>query len=225
MICTTYCLNILSVSHRKINKFSFFMAISVIVLAVLLTGCGTSYKVKPDLIKGFKEPSVAANKTGLYVIRGSNILGAARGLWVAVNDKVVADLSNSSHVYLELDSGLNTLHFVQATVGTGYLAVDNKPGAILYAIFGYATTNVTKFLDEDIGKSIVMQTNAVTPLKEKLRNDAYDNLMINPGVLAYPIMVESSEELKADEINAVVRFYRPDRLIAKYAFDIWNQEG
>jgi len=211
--------------HWKSGKPSFLGLVQVVGLAVLMAGCATTYKVDSNLITGFHEPEVPTDKTGIYVIRGSNFVGSGRGLWVAVNDSVVADLPNRSHVYLELDAGLNSLHFVQATAGFGYLAVDNKSGEILYAKFNYGTTGLAEIIDKDLGQTIVMKTDAVMPLEEKRKNDAYDNLLINPGVLDYPIMVESSEILTADKNHAVVRFFRPDSLIASLAFDIWNQDG
>ena len=212
-------------SHLGIGKIAFLKLVLVAVFTIITAGCATTYKVDPILIENFQQPKVPTEKTGLYVIRGSNFAGAARGLWVAVNDSVVADLSNSSHVYLELNAGLNTLYFVQGKVGFGYLAVDNKPGETLYAKFGYASTNTTEEIDKDLGQTMVMKTTAVTPLAETKNNDAYDDLLINPGVLDYPIMIESSEILTADENHALVRFYRPDKLIADCAFDIWNQDG
>ncbi len=215
----------LSLAHWKFGKITFLRLVMVSVFAVFMTGCATTYKVDTTLIKGFQKPVVPADKTGLYVIRGSNFVGGGRGLWVAVNESVVADLSNGSHVYLELDAGLNTLHFVQAKAGFGYLAVDNKPGETIYAKFGYATTGLTEVLDDDLGQTMVVKTDKAVPLEEKKRNDAYDNLLINPGVLDYPIMIDSSEILTVDENLALVRFYRPDKLIATWAFDIWNQDG
>lgn len=209
----------------KLPYAGLLRTLSTLLIAITVTGCATNYKTDMNLIKNFKEPSVPADKTGVYVIRGNNFTGAARGLWVAVDDAVVADLSNSSHVYLELDGGLNSLHFVQGTAGFGYQAIDNKPGEVVYAKFGYATTATTELLDPDLGKTIVMKTTEKQPLTTKRRNDAYDNLLINPGVLGYPIMAASKETLTADADSAVVRFYRPGKLIAQVAFDIWNQDG
>ncbi|MBV1914783.1 MAG: DUF2846 domain-containing protein [Pseudomonadales bacterium] len=213
------------VNNKNRLSFSFLRLTQTTLLAVLLTGCATTYKADSTLIKDFKRADVPTDKTGLYVIRGSNFVGAARGLWVAVNDSVVADLSNGSHVYLELDAGLNTLHFVQGKSGHGYLAIDNKPGETLYAKFGYATDNLAMILDSGLGQTMVMKTSKVMPLIEKRNNDAYDNLVINPGLLSYPIMIESPELLTTDKDHALVRFYRPETLIADIAFDIWNQDG
>ena len=204
---------------------------TIILLAtacLFLTGCATTYKVDHDIIKEFHEPEVSPDKTGLFVIRGNNFKGSGRGLWVAVNDSVVADLPNSSHVFLELDSGVNTLNFVQAKAGFGYLAIDNQPGATLYAMVNYNSVDPTKFaelIEKDLGQTVVMKTKAVDPLQNKKNNDAYDNQLLNPGYLAYPIMIESSEEITADENHAVVRFYRPGKLIANWAFDVWNQDS
>ena len=213
----------LSLLVYKFGNIYFLRLVSVTILCIILGGCATAYKVDQNLIKDFQEPEVSADKTGIYVIRGSALWGGARGLWVAVNEYVVADLSNSSHVYLELDAGLNSLHFVQGLAGYGYLAVDNKPGETIYAKFGYSTTGLTEVLNNDLGQTIVMETDSVEPLEEKRNNDAYDNLLINPGVLDYPIMIESSEILSADENNALVRIYRPGNVST--AFDVWNQDG
>ncbi len=198
----------------------------LVAACLFLTGCATTYKVDHDIIKQFHEPEVSADKTGLFVIRGSSFKGSGRGLWVALNDSVVADLPNSSHVYLELDAGVNTLNFVQAKAGFGYLAIDNQPGATLYAMVNYNSADPAKlaeFIEKDLGQTVVMKTKAVEPLQNKKNNDAYDNQLLNPGYLAYPIMIESSEEITADENHAVVRFYRPGKLIANCAFDVWNQ--
>lgn len=202
-----------------------FVILVAIAMAFSMTGCATTYKVKPDLIQNFQEPQVPADKTGVYLIRGSKFVGGGRGLWVAVNDAVVADLANSSHVYLELDAGLNTVHFVQAKAGFGYLAVDNKPGELLYAKFDYAGTNTTDVLEKALGQTMVVQTKAVQPLPEKRVNDAYDNLMVNPGVLQYPIMKAADDPLTVDADHAVVRLFRRHGLIDTWAFDVWSQDG
>lgn len=203
------------------------LKISLITLFVMLfTGCSaTKYQVDPKLVEKFQEKKVAEDKVGVYVIRGSNFQGGARGLWVAMNDKVVADLSNSSHVYLEVDSDINTLHFVQSLAGTGYLALDGRAGETVFAKFDYAVTNATTELEPALGKTIVMKTDEVQPLKETRKNDAYDNLLVNPSNVGYEFMKASDEEILPDDEHAVVTFYRPDSLIKDVKFDVWNQSG
>lgn len=223
MTSTIYNKNKLSLSKLNLGKTPSLQLVLVTVLTVFMGGCATTYTVDTNLIRGFQEPKVATDKTGVYVIRGSKSRGSARGLWVAVNDSVVANLSSGSHVYLELDAGLNTLHFVQNRRGFGYLTVDNRPGEIIYAKYDYGG-KLKEVFDRDLGQTIVLQTSKVMPLDKKRHNDAYDNLLLNPGVLGYPIMNMSSEELTADENHAVVNFYRPNSL-RKGSFDIWNQEG
>ncbi len=203
------------------------LKLSLIALSIsLFVGCGaTSYKIDPNLVENFQTKVVPKDKTGIYVIRGSNFRGSARGLWVAMNDKVVADLPNSSHVYLELDSDLNTLHFVQALAGFGYLNLDNRAGETIFAKFDYGVTNKTEELEPNLGKTIVMKTKEVKPLAEPRRNDAYDNLLVNPGTVGYMLMKEGGEQLTPDAEHAVVTFYRPGKLIKDVNFDIWNQDG
>tara|TARA_R110002167_G_scaffold289738_1_gene494815 strand:+ start:155 stop:1150 length:996 start_codon:yes stop_codon:yes gene_type:complete len=195
------------------------------LVVTFLAGCATSYKVEPSLIKNFQAKDVPEDKTGVYVIRGSNFKGGGRGLWVAINDKVVADLPNGSHVYLELDAGMNTLHFVQNLAGFGYLNLDDRDGEMVFAKFDYGVTSKTEELEPELGKTIVMQTDLVQPLTEARKNDAYDNLLINPSAVGYKFMNEGGEQLAPDAEHAVVTFYRPDKSIKEVNFDIWNQDG
>ncbi len=201
--------------------------LSLMALAItVLVGCGaTQYKVDPELVGKFQDKEVPEGKTGVYVIRGSNFYGGARGLWVAMNDKVVADLPNGSHVYLELDSQLNTLHFVQGLAGFGYLNLDNRDGETVFAKFEYGVSNKTNELDPELGKSIVMKTKEVQPLSEPRKNDAYDNQIVNPSTVGYQFMSIGGEKLSPDAEHAVVTFYRPDNLIKDVNFDIWSQDG
>ncbi len=221
----------LFISNLKLSVLLFLsVQIGLLFFSSALCWAKTKkYQVNPELIKKFYEPKVAGNKTGLYIIRGDNPLLRARSVWVAINDSVVASLPNDSNVYLELDEGFNTLNFVFQTVGYGYLAIDNKPGEVIYVKFDFANTYLSEFLDKDLGKSMVMETVMVKPLTEKRKNDGYDNLIMNPGILDYPVMVESSDVLTPDENYAVVRFYRKDAGTCKICpfliFDVWSKDG
>ena len=209
----------------------FFSLIQAALLAFILIVCVPEVKadeVKPDLIKNFVEPEVTANKAGLYIIRGANRAYRSRKIWAAVNESVVASMTNGSHVYVELDAGRNTLNFVMQKVGFGYLSIDCKPGEVIYAKIDFGNTYSTEIINKDIGQTMVMETSKVEPLAKKRRNDGYDNLLVNPGTLGYPIMKEFSDDITADENHAVVRFFRPKSkcwICPWLNFDIWNQDG
>ena len=195
------------------------------ISALLLVGCASTYKADPALVAKYQAPPApAADETHVYFIRGSNFQGGARGLWVAVNDKVVADVANGSHVLLKLKSGLNSIHGVQGKAGFGYVAVDNRPAQTAFVVVDY-TTGTTKEVEKDLGISMVMQTTAAQPLAEPRPNDAYDNLVTNPAVLGLDLIAQGGEALQPDATSAVVTFYRPGQLIANVPFSIWSDKG
>ena len=192
---------------------------------LLLSGCSTTYKIEPDLVKNFKpEATPSKDETFVYVIRGSNFQGGARGLWVAANENVVADLSNGSHTLLKLKTGLNSIHMVQGLAGFGFAAVDNKPGETVYLAIDY-TTGKLKDVGFELGASMVMQTNRAKDIGAPRHNDAYDNLLVNPSLLNFPVMKKTEQLMKPDDKSAVINFYRMETLIKDVPFDIWSQEG
>lgn len=210
--------------YRK-SGASFFQLLQVLILSVLISGCGANVK-KADLklIKEFDEPKVAADKTGVYVIRSSDFRGGGSKIWVAANDSVVAKIPNGNHIYLELDAGVNTINFIYGKTGFGYVAVDNKPGEVVY-IYCEQTTWTAKIIDRDLGQTRVMKSSEHELLEEKRKNDGYDNQMVNIGFLDYPIMIDSTESVTPDEDHAVIRFYRPGNRTADTSYDIWDQNG
>ncbi|KIO35898.1 hypothetical protein DB48_14520 [Shewanella sp. cp20] len=210
-------------TNYKIQKH-FSLILGVLLLG-LTTGCATSYKVDPELVSQFKpEATPTQEETFVYVIRGANFQGGARGAWVAANKDVVADLSNGSHTLLKLATGLNSVHLVQGLVGFGYSRVDNRPGETVYLTIDY-TTGKMKEVERDLGVSMIMQTKKAKDIGAPRNNDAYDNLMANPALLGFPVMKLGVEPIKPDAETAVINFYRMETLIGEVPFDIWSENG
>ncbi len=206
--------------NNSIIKYFFTFA-----FVSLLAACSaTTYTVDQALVESFESKPVAEDRTGVYVIRGSAFQGSGRSLWVAVNDAVVASLSNGSHVYLTLESGLNTVHGVQGFAGFAHTTIDNLPGETVFVSIDYLMGTAT-ILDPALGKTMVAKTKVLEPLAELRKNDALDNTLLTPGVLGLNLMVDSDQKLLPDAEHAVVTFYRTDKLIAQWPFDIWSQEG
>ncbi len=210
----------------KLGKLlSKSVGLSLAAMVLLLSGCATSYKVDPELVSQFKpEATPTEEQTFVYVIRGSNFAGAARGLWVAANENVVADLSNGSHALLKLDSGINSVHLVQGLAGIGFAKVDNRPGETVYLAIDYVKGE-TKEVEHDLGATMVMKTSKAKDIGAPRKNDAYDNLLVNPSLLGFPVMKESNQPMKADDDSAVINFYRMETLIGQVPFDIWSEQG
>lgn len=210
--------------ENNVKSYKSLATAGALGLMLALTGCKTTYKVDQTLVQQFKAEQPQADKTHVYLIRGNNFQGGARGAWVAVNDKVVADLSNGSHTLLKLDSGINSVHFVQGLAGFGYARVDNRPGETVFLSIDYTTGQTTE-LNYELGASMVMQTKYAKDLAAPRKNDAYDNLLANPSVLGFDVMVDGDTPIKPDSEHAVINFYRMETLIGQVPFDIWNENG
>jgi hypothetical protein len=211
-------MNIHTLSKKTLSIFG-------LVAVLFTTGCATSYKIDPSQVSQFKPTTQPTQEqTFVYVIRGANFQGGARGAWVAANENVVADLSNGSHTLLKLPSGINSIHLVQGLAGFGFAKVDNKPGETVFLSVDYTTGKMVE-LDRDMGISMVMQTKEAKDIDELRPNDAYDNLLANPSLLGFPVMKAAETPILPDAETAVINFYRMETLIGQVPFDIWSQDG
>ena len=172
--------------------------------------------------EGAADPVAAA--TQVYIIREKSFVGGGRGVWIAANDRVVASLSNGSHVRLTLDQAINSINAVQGKAGFAYMALDNRPGETIYARIEYLKGTITE-IPADEGAALVAKTKPMTLLDEVRPNDAYDNLLVNPELLGLGLVSTAVEPMTTDEHSAVISFYRPGKLVAQLPFTFWNQDG
>lgn len=192
------------------------------VLLLGLVCCTTAHADKK--VEPFTPPAVANDETNVYVIRESAFFGAARGAWIAANDKVVADLSNGSHVLIKLKAGLNNVHGVQGLAGFGFAQVDNRPGETVYLHLIYAQGKMEE-VTADVAGPMIAKTKEVQQLDDDRPNTAYDDVTINPSMLGFPIMKTADGSLEPDENSAVITFIRPGALIKDIPFDVWDETG
>lgn len=162
--------------------------------------------------------------TTVYLIRESKFVGGARGVWVALNDKVVADLDSGTHVMLKLKPGLNTLNAVQAKAGFAYATIDNRGGQTAYLLMDYKLGTLTE-LPAEKGAALVKATKPHAAVGAPLPNDAHDNLLVNPELLGLGLIANNPPPLAPDAQSAVISFYRPARLIAEVPFSLWSRDG
>jgi hypothetical protein len=194
--------------------------LGVLLLAVVC--CTTVYAEKKA--EPFTPAPVASDETNVYVIRESAFMGGARGVWIAANDKVVADMPNGSHVLLKLKAGLNNVHGVQGLAGFAFAQVDNRPGETVYLHLIYAQGKMEE-VTADVAGPMITKTKAVEPLADDRPNTAYDDVTINPSMLGFPIMKTADTSLEPDENSAVITFIRPGNLIKDVPFDVWDESG
>ena len=116
--------------------FGYLLLISV--LYMLLAGCASIPKPDPVLISKYTLPvSMDEQETLIYVIRQENFVGAAQGLWVAYNDKFIADLSSGSYTYFKTKADLNTVNLRQMKTPVFFKNVDFRPGETVFLFFEY----------------------------------------------------------------------------------------
>ena len=85
----------------------------ILILATFaLSGCGAANLTADlELNKGFNAPvSPGEGETVVYVIRQPSMLGAARGLYVGLNDKLIKNIGSGRHCYFVIKDGVNTLN-------------------------------------------------------------------------------------------------------------------
>jgi hypothetical protein len=210
----------MDMQKRNQSKFkSWFAAL----IPIVMLGCATTYKADPNLNSKYSPPPPpAADQTSIYIIRGSNFVGGARSVWVAVNDKAVAALSNGSHVLLRVKSGVNTVNIVQNLAGLAFVPIDNRPGETVFLSLDYVHGGLRE-VSKDLGISMVMNTKAMEPLADARPNTGYDDGILNPGFLGFPIMKAGGEKIEPDANSAVITFVRPGTLAKNTPFSIWSE--
>ena len=72
------------------------------------------------------------------MIRQDTVLGAAQGLWVACNDRYIADLSAGSYTYFKTKADINTINLRQMQIPIFFKNVDFRPGETVFLFLEYA---------------------------------------------------------------------------------------
>ena len=188
-----------------------YMGLKVIIISILgliFTGCGAITQPNLNLVKNYKQPvKVKSDEKLVYVIRESTPVGAARGLWVAHNKNVIADLGSGDYTYFKVPVGINTINTVQATTGVGYFAIDELNNETVFLKFNYAKGEIIQ-LPKNIGITYVMEYDYVSTLKKKRKNDGYEIGVMNLAKFDnLKIMSKTNKLLEPDSSSSVLTFF------------------
>lgn len=190
-----------------------------------MSGCG-SLSVDNNSVKSYKKPVVVSNdETLVYIIRESSFVGSARGLWVAHNKDVVADLSSGDYTYFKVKKGINTINLVQGKIGSHYYAIDEVSPEPIFLKFAPMSPALVK-LSKDLGITYVTKYNEVKTFDEKKENDGYINGLLNLAM--YPnfnMMTETNQSVIPDENHAVITFIRSSNFAEALKYTIWSDNG
>lgn len=197
-------------------------------LLILLSGCGSIPEADPKAVSNFKPHKLNdGDDIGVYLVRPNQFAGGGRDYWVAVDDQVIGDLENSSYVFLSLNSENNSsLNTVVSMAGQNYIGLPESTGKDEYYFYSVDfTTWIPKKLTADVGKTLVSDV-AEKKLDQKVRvNDAFDNLAMNPSMVAN-YMEEGNNELIPNNEYGVVYFFRPSSVDKAMALptSVWGED-
>ncbi|MEE4241223.1 MAG: hypothetical protein V2I36_07140 [Desulfopila sp.] len=198
---------------------------SVLLLgALVLSGCGAS-KLTADLElnKNFVPPrKTEENESIVYVIRQSTMLGAARGLYVGLNENLICNIGSGRYCHFIIDDSVNTLNLEQ-TVPFGYTRLDGRKGESIFLYFEMTTGKLME-LQEDIGMTAVMNSDEASKIAPK-DNLGYESALFNPDLLGLYLMKPTDQILQPDGENAIITFIRPQSWAQQMGFGIWDSNG
>ena len=203
------------------NTLSGWMAVLV---GVSCLSAWSALQAADNLRTSFTPPAVASDETNVVVIRESSFSGATRGVWIAANNNVVAELSGGTHVLIKLKSGLNIVHGVQELKGFGFVAVDNRPGETVYLNLQYKKGEMTE-ISADAALPLINKTQQVELLAEVRPNTALDDITLNPSKLGFSMMEAATSPLEPDDRSAVITFLRYENVFKDHRYDVWDDTG
>ena len=208
-------------TEKRFASALFYMLLLLGVM--MITGCATTLKVDSKLNELFvPDLGPGENETVVYVIRQSTMLGAARGLYVGVNDKLLYNIGSGENCCFILKKGINTINLEQ-TVPFGYYRLDNRSEKFIFLYYEMTSGKFTE-LGEDLGKTVVMKTQHVHSIYPK-KNIGYETAMVNPDFVGLDLMQPARQPIEPDDRRAVVTFIRPQTLIKQVGFGIWGPDG
>ena len=201
----------------------YWKAFVLLVLFISLASCANqTFTVKPDLVANFKPIATPTDsETYVYVIRGSQFKGGGRDINVGVNDVLLAELSNASHTFLKLRSGINTISLVQSGRAFAYKTIDNRAGEIVFIYLDYEVGTLSEARSE-LGKSMVQETKYEAAYSTSKSTSALTGVIMNPGWLGLDYMKADRAPLSPDDKHGVVTIARPGIEFKQAILDVWS---
>lgn len=208
-----------------------FKFLFLIIVAMLFVGCG-HLSINEEAVKQYKKPiKIDDNETLVYVIRDSNLFGAARSISVGVNDKIVANLDSGDYTYFKVNNGINNINITQGMMCSGYYALDSTSKDPVFLKYNYLDGTVEK-LPTKLGISYIDSYHESTINNWQMENYGYINGLLNlANYHNLEIMSESNSTMQPDENNAIVTFIRTSNFHEvmfignKSEYTIWDEKG
>jgi hypothetical protein len=191
-------------------------ALALAIIA-MLTALPVSAK-KADVVLETPGP----DETLIYVMREGRFVGSGVKAWVAINDQTVARVKNKGYVVVRAPAGRITLNTAGQGVIMGAIALDDRPGEVVYAKFRPGESFVE--LDEAEAQEFLKKSKQSDPIDEIRPNNEEIGVLLNASRLGFDLMRPATDRPEPDETSATVTFLRrgdADEL----EFGIWGGHG
>jgi len=198
----------------------------VLIVPMLALGCANqTFTVKPELVASFEaRGNPTDSETHVYVIRGSQSQGGGRNVLIGVNDAIYGALSNKTHSFLKLESGINTISLVQSGNAFSYMPVDFRPGETVFIYMDYEVGTLSE-ARPPLGKTMVQETNFKAPYTEAKKSSDLNAISLNPGWLDLDFMKEGEAVVSGDSGYGVITIGRPGVEFKRAILDMWIESS
>ncbi len=163
------------------------------------------------------------DETAVYVIRKKSMVGAARKVWVGVNDQVLANLGSGKVAYFKVPAGINTINLVQEKIPLAYLSLDDRGGETVYLYYLYLKGQLDE-IDQAEGKALVRKSKRMPDIGDPRPNDGYPQGLLNPGYLDLELMKAADMGVEPDAEHAAITFIRGKNSLEQLRFGIWGED-
>ncbi len=215
----------LSSKVNYMKKSNVFLVVILFLCLVTISGCAGKLTANKKLIKQFEPAFVPEkNESLVYVIRKNQTVGATRGLFVALNDKIISNIHTGDYCYFKIDNGINTVNLEQS-LPFHFFRLDNRAGEIIFLYFEMISITTGKFseLPTDLGITAVMESKMAKDIGEPKINNWYTSGLMNPEFVDLYLMKKTDNTMIPDSENAIITFIRPQTYKKDMAFGIWSE--
>ena len=166
---------------------------------------------------------VMEGDTQIYVFRTKSLVGGIMTVSVGVNDRLVAQLKSSSYCMFKEKAGPITVNILQADMPSASIAVDQRPGELVFLSFDYRRGTLIE-IDRSRGLDLLNKYEEMPNLTISKPNPAYVVGLMNPGSIDHSLMKTSGVLLQPDADHAVITFVGDYEKFKTVPVGIWTED-
>jgi hypothetical protein len=215
------------------KNYLFKFGLLLLFTVLFNTGCSNQISVSQSAVDSFK-PAYQPKDDELvvYIIRKSSLGGIATKTRILANQRTFSFMGSGDYSYIVLPRNqLNVVNLTEHGSPVSFVGLKPSNKAFRFIYYPGPTTQAREVSFEE-GATITAKSNYLKLEEIPEKNAEYTTIVMNPGLIGYKLMKETTEHLKPDADHAVVTFYAPEDTNLHYysrasdEFSIWhNKEG